>query len=66
MAMLARTTWLSQILRLMPSRVLKALDAWSYRVALKRAERRRIAATVRKPGPRLPAMPQYELRPRSD
>jgi hypothetical protein len=48
MTTMVHPTMLSQLLRLVPSRVLSALDAWSYRVALKRAERRRLAATARK------------------
>jgi hypothetical protein len=39
---------LSQVLRLIPSRVVAALDAWSYRVALRRAEARRMASKARK------------------
>lgn len=66
MTTLARTTWITQILRLVPPRVLVALDAWSYRVALKRAERRRLAATARKPVARQAVMPQYKLKPWTD
>lgn len=59
MTTLVRTSWVTQVLRLVPSRVLAALDAWSYSVALKRAEQRRIAAN-RKPSP--VAAPQYNLK----
>jgi hypothetical protein len=45
---LARPNLLIQVLHLMPSRVITALDAWSYRVALKRAERRHFASSARK------------------
>lgn len=38
---MARPTFLSQLLRLLPRRLLAALDAWSYRLARRRAERRR-------------------------
>jgi hypothetical protein len=48
MTTMVHPSMLSQVLRLIPSRVLTALDAWSYRVALKRAERRRIASKARK------------------
>ena len=48
MTTLAHTSWITQILSLVPSRVLTALDAWSYRVALKHAERRRRAISARK------------------
>lgn len=44
---LARPNLLIQVLHLLPSGVLTALDAWSYRVALKRAERRRLASSAR-------------------
>ena len=39
----AETTVLSAILRRLPARWHAALDAWSYRVAQKRAQRRREA-----------------------
>jgi hypothetical protein len=48
MSTIVHTSLASQILRLIPGRVLTALDAWSYRVALKRAERRRFAESARK------------------
>lgn len=40
----AHTHWLSQLLRLMPARLHAWLDRWSYRLALKRAQARRLAA----------------------
>ncbi len=53
---------LSQVLRLVPSPVLAALDAWSYGLALRRAARRRQAAN-----PRLqPAPIRYKLNPWRD
>lgn len=39
----AETTLLSALLRRLPARWHAALDAWSYRVAQKRAQRRRQA-----------------------
>ena len=39
----AQTTLLTALLRRLPSRWHAALDAWSYRVARKRAQRRREA-----------------------
>ncbi len=39
----AQTTLLTSLLRHLPSGWLAALDAWSYRVAQKRAQRRREA-----------------------
>ncbi|HEX9718812.1 MAG TPA: hypothetical protein VGA59_03705 [Ramlibacter sp.] len=47
MTTLVQPGLLSQVLSHIPSRVLKALDAWSYRVALRRAERRRLAHDAR-------------------
>lgn len=58
-----RSGWVTRVLRLVPSRVLAALDAWSYRVALERAAQRRIAAT-RQPGTLAAA--QYKLEPLGD
>jgi len=40
---LAQTSLLTPVLRRLPSRWLAALDAWSYRIARKRAQRRRAA-----------------------
>jgi hypothetical protein len=39
---LAQPRLLPQLLGLMPKRLLAALDAWSYRLARKRAEQRRL------------------------
>jgi len=62
MAALAQTSWLTQVLRLMPTKLHAALDAWSYGVAQKRAQQRRLAAR-----PRAPAAPiAYKLRPWRD
>lgn len=44
------TSRVSRVLGLVPARVLAALDAWSYRVALRRAERRRLGTTARRAG----------------
>lgn len=43
----AKTTFVSRLLRLLPARVLASLDAWSYRVAQRRAQMRREAAVSR-------------------
>jgi len=40
---LAQTTLVTPVLRRLPSTLLAALDAWSYRIAQKRAQRRREA-----------------------
>jgi len=62
MAALALTSWLTQLLRLMPAQLHQALDAWSYRVAQQRAQQRRLAAQ-----PRTLAAPiDYKLRPWRD
>lgn len=65
MATLVHTSWLTQVLRLVPSRVLTALDAWSYRIALKRAERRRLASNARK-ARAVAVIEQYKLKPWRD
>lgn len=65
MTTFVQTSWVTQVLRLMPSRVLTALDAWSYRVALKRAERRRLAESARK-GRAAAIIAQYKLKPWRD
>lgn len=41
MTALARTTWVTHALRLLPAAVLRALDDWSHRVAQRRAQQRR-------------------------
>ena len=60
MTTLARPNLLIQVLHLLPSRVRMALDAWSYRVARKHAERRRLATSARKNKPAAVAG-QYKL-----
>ena len=62
MAALAQRSWLTQALRLMPTRLHAALDAWSLRVARKRAQQRRQAALPRTPA----ATIAYKLRPWRD
>jgi len=58
----AQRSWLTLVLGLMPTRLHKALDAWSYRIAQKRAQQRRLAAQ-----PRTKAAPiAYKLRPWRD
>lgn len=62
MVALAHRSWVTQALRLMPAQLHAALDAWSYRVAKKRAQQRRVAAQ--------PAVAQapidYKIRPWRD
>ncbi|HXD38953.1 MAG TPA: hypothetical protein VN649_00190 [Ramlibacter sp.] len=57
---LSRPNLLIQVLHLLPSRVVKVLDAWSYFVARKHAERRRRATEARKARAAAPAA-QYKL-----
>jgi hypothetical protein len=65
MATLARPHFMTQVLRLMPERLLTALDAWSYRVARRRAERRRLAISARQARAAAVAA-QYKLQPWRD
>lgn len=60
MSSITRTIWLSRVLRLLSPRLLAALDAWSYRIALRRAEQRRLAAGSRQP---VPTLAQPSLKP---
>lgn len=62
MAALAQRSWLTHALRLMPTRLHAALDAWSLRVAQRRAQQRRLAALPRTPA----AAIDYKLRPWRD
>lgn len=47
MTALARTTWLTPVLRRLPAPLLARLDAWSYRIARRRAQQRREAGLRR-------------------
>lgn len=47
MAAVAHTSWLTRALRRLPAPLLAKLDAWSYRIALQRAQRRRAAGVRR-------------------
>jgi hypothetical protein len=44
----ASASRLAQLVRRLPRPVVEMLDAWSYGIALRRAERRRIAAALRR------------------
>lgn len=61
MAALAQRSWVTQLLRLMPAQLHKALDAWSYRVAQDRAQRRRMARQAPQVAPT-----DYKIRPWRD
>lgn len=65
MATLARTSLLTQVLHLMPERLHAALDAWSYGVARRRAERRRLAYSARQ-ARAAAVIAQYKLKPWRD
>jgi hypothetical protein len=62
---LTRPNLLIQVLHLLPSGVLTALDAWSYGVALKRAERRRLVSNARQ-SKAAAVIAQYKLPPSRD
>ena len=55
-------SWFAGVVRLMPTALRNALDAWSYRIAMERAQRRRDAA---KPAVVVPPT-DYTLRPWRD
>ena len=65
MTTIARTHWLTQVLRLIPDRLRTALDAWSYDVARRRAERRRLAMSVRQ-ARAAAVVAHYKLQPWRD
>jgi hypothetical protein len=58
MTALAQTSLLTPVLRRLPSRLLAALDAWSYRIAQKRAQRRREAGRLRAEAAKLQSAPK--------
>ena len=62
MSAIAHSGWLLPLLRLLPASWLATLDAWSYGVALKQRERRRLAGL--RPRPAEPTA--YKLRPWRD
>jgi hypothetical protein len=47
MTTLAQTSLLTPILRRLPGRLLAQLDAWSHRIAMRRAQKRREAGLKR-------------------
>lgn len=47
MAATPRSNWLASALRCLPRPLLARLDAWSYRIAMQRAQRRRDAGLRR-------------------
>lgn len=62
MGTLAHSSWLIQVLHRLPDSWLAVLDAWSYRIAVKRRERRRLAGLRS----RLAAPTAYQLKPWRD
>lgn len=61
----ARVSWFAGVVRLMPASLRDALDAWSYRIALEHAERRRNAGTAART-PVAPPPTDYKVRPWRD
>ena len=55
-------SWFAGVVRLLPASLRKALDAWSYRIAMEHAERRRNAGKA----PAAPAPIDYKVRPWRD
>lgn len=47
MAAVVHTSWLTPVLRRLPAPLLAKLDAWSYRIAMQRAQSRRAAGLRR-------------------
>ncbi len=47
MPVVPRSSWLASLLRRLPAPLLARLDAWSYRIAMQRAQRRRDAGLRR-------------------
>lgn len=47
MTAIARTTWVTQTVRLIPTLLLRALDGWAQRQAQRRAQERRDAWMLR-------------------
>ena len=62
MGTLAQGTWLTHALHRLPASWVATLDAWSYRVAVKRRERRRLAGLRKRVAPPIP----YKLKPWRD
>jgi hypothetical protein len=62
MGTLAHSSWLGQVLRCLPGSWLTMLDAWSYRVAVQRREKRRLAGS----DSRAAAPSAYKLKPWRD
>lgn len=62
MGTLAHNSWLTQVLHRLPGSWRTMLDAWSYRVAVKRREKRRLAGMKSRQAPPVP----YKLKPWRD
>jgi len=58
MTTLAQSSLLTPVLRRLPSRLRAALDAWSYRIAQKRAQRRREVGRLRAEAAKLQSAPR--------
>lgn len=69
MAAVVHSSWVIPVLKLLPARLHAALDAWSYRLAQTRAERRRQAGRRRANAKAVQAQAgaiDYKLRPWRD
>ena len=62
MGTVAHSSWLLQVLHRLPDSWVAVLDAWSYRIAVKRREKRRRAGLRT----RLAGQIQYKLKPWRD
>ncbi|MES2785482.1 MAG: hypothetical protein V4684_08460 [Pseudomonadota bacterium] len=62
MATAIHGSWFAGLVRLMPAAMRNALDAWSYRIAMERADRRRNAGKKAI----VPAPTDYQVRPWRD
>lgn len=66
MGTLAHSSPVGQVLRLLPAFVLRALDAWSHRVALRRRQERRDRCQRRQAAPTAGPAVEYKLKPWRD
>jgi hypothetical protein len=66
MAATVHPSVVSQLLQRLPTRLLGALDAWSHRIARRRAEERQRKWLASKAGPALAQPADYRLKPWRD
>jgi len=65
-AQLVHGNWLNTVLHRLPAPLLAALDAWSYRIAIRHRERRRLALLRTRIPARVPAPIPYTVKPWRD